>query len=664
MVQSLSPDFRNTSSQTGTSSGTTLLDRVRRLVLPDQGDRPVSRRTVDPTRSREATSPRAAALTRRMAIVLPRLLFGVCIVLFALAVGLFAFRALYSDKIYPAVVVGDVQVGGLTEADARDRLSTRAGILETGGLTFSYGGQTWTPTLDELGGDIQVEEALSEAQQFGRTGDAMDRLAFTGDILQQDQSIPLRSTLNPSVLNRWFDQVDQDINQFAVDAVLVVSGTEVSITPDATGVVVDRDAMTAMILQTLEDLQPLNSELPMSVDQPNVVVADLEAPRDRLAGSLGEHIRVDFEGTSWRIEPDVMSQYLIVSQTYANGESKVDIAMDEDALSDYLRETFAADVNRTPVNATVGWQSGSGLFAKTPSTEGATMKPGEFATMVSDSFLGDHERVSVPVVVTKPRIDQNNLAALKIDSLVGRGDSNFEGSTDSRAVNIGVGVNLLNGELVGPGELFSFNGAIGEITADKGYVESSVVVAERVGKDVGGGICQVSTTVFRAALDAGMTLEQWNPHTYRIQGYEYDDWNPGFDASILQLGTDPTMWGDLTFTNNTDGYILVQSWTDYPHVVVEIYGYDDGRTVDIYDQYVSEPIPAPETAGEYVDNLMAPGTWDIAEYPLNGLEASFMYTVTAADGSLITERYFGTYFKERGLMYKVAPGMEGQSPAG
>src|SRR5690606_20892140 len=147
-----------------------------------------------------------------------------------------------------------------------------------------------------------------------------------------------------------------------------------------------------------------------------------------------------------------------------------------------------------------------------------------------------------------------------------------------RDENIYVSTRLLNGELVPPGGTFSFNKAIGEITYDKGYQDAAVVVAEEVGRDVGGGVCQVSTTVFRAAILAGMPIVEWHPHTYRLPNYERDSWGPGFDASILQWeGADPSTWADFRFENYTDGWLLVESWPSYPHVVVSIYGTGDGR---------------------------------------------------------------------------------------
>lgn len=664
MVQSLSPDLRESTLGNTVGHGghrfDGLFERAKRVFLPDREASGVS--TIAADRLGLSQSPRATVLSRA-AVTLSRLMFGVCALLLVLAVALFAFRTLYGDRIYPAVIVGDVSVGGLTQGAAHEKLTSRADYLDQHAITFTHGGQSWTPSLSEIGAEIQVDAAIAQARQYGRTGDAVERLAVTGDLMRNDQSIPLTTTLDTGKLDAWFEQVDLEMDSFAVNAGLVVSGVDVSITPDATGTIIDRVAATQIITSALTDLRPVNVELPTIVDHPKITVADLEPSRVQIANSLSSHVRVDFEDQTWRIEPSTLSQFLVVSQSLKDGELTVDIAMEEGALSSYLREQFSQEVNRRPTNAEVGWNSERGLIATSESSDGATLKSGEFAKFVSESFLGDHERVDIPVVVTKPEIDANDLSKLKIDGLLGRGDSNFDGGSEARNANIYVGVDLLNGTLVGPGEEFSFNQAIGEITPDKGYVEAAVVVAERVGRGYGGGICQVSTTVFRAALLAGMTIGERNQHSYRISTYERDGWGPGFDASILQRGDDPEYWADLTFTNNADGYILIQSWTTYPHVFVEIYGHQDGRMVEITDEYVSDPISNPVDT-EVVNQELGPGTIEQTEWPLDGLDASFMYKAYDEDGNILTERYFYTGFKGRGNTWEVSPDMAGESPAG
>jgi vancomycin resistance protein YoaR len=607
-------------------------------------------------------SSRREPMADRLKRIAPRIIAGTAAVLLLFAVGLLAFRLAFDDRIYPAVVVGDVNVGGLTVEQAQERLASRAHELESSSITFTYKGQTWSPTLSEIGATIETDTSLAIAQQLGREDDAVSRLRFTGSIIQSDQTVPLRTELNLTQLNAWFDTVDADIGQPAVNARVVVQGTSVSITPDATGIVVDRESAKAQILNVLETLQPVKADLPTVVAQPELRQADLEAEKSDVERVLSKPVRVQFESQSWRIEPNTMTKYLTVDTTSKNGQPDVQLAIDTTALTSMLRETYSGEINRKPVDAKVAWSDEWGLYAYEESIDGVTLKAEDFSSAVAGSFLGDHNRVDIPVHVTKPQIDSNNLAALKIEKRLGRGDSNYEGGTPDRDNNIEVGVSLLNGTLVPPGENFSFNGAIGEITADKGYTEAGVILGERVGRDIGGGICQVSTTVFRAALLAGFPMPEWWPHTYRIPGYERDGWGPGYDASILQLGSNPEQWGDYKFTNTTDGWLLVEAWTSYPYVIVNIYGQDVGWDVSLSEEYVSEPIKDNEDVEVVKDDLPA-GTIQQTEWPQDGLEAGYTRKVTNAKGEVLEERYFATSFKGRGNVYEVSPDMQGQSPA-
>ncbi|HWV23877.1 MAG TPA: VanW family protein, partial [Thermomicrobiales bacterium] len=334
------------------------------------------------------------------------------------------------------------------------------------------------------------------------------------------------------------------------------------------------------------------------------------------------------------------------------------IGFDRNALGSWLRETYSGEINRAPVDAAVAWNGG--LYATSASQDGAAVLTNEFADVVADSFLNGHDRVDVPVHVTKPKIDSNNLGALKIDTLLGRGDSNFEGGSEERDHNIYTGINAVNGTLVAPGENFSFNGAVGAISEDTGYVESGVILGESIGRDVGGGICQVSTTVFRAALLGGFPMPEWYPHTYRLLGYEHDGWGPGYDASILQLGDNPALWADYKFTNTTDGWLLVQSWTSYPYAVVEIYGHDMGWKVDISDEWISDPIKGEDM--EVIDNTLPAGSIVPYAQPSDGLSVGFTRTVTDKNGEVIGDRWFQTDFAARGIQWNVSPDMKGQSP--
>jgi vancomycin resistance protein YoaR len=289
------------------------------------------------------------------------------------------------------------------------------------------------------------------------------------------------------------------------------------------------------------------------------------------------------------------------------------------------------------------------------------LRSNTFADVVAESFLNDQAAVEVSVLVTSPEIDANNLAALNINGLLGRGESNFDAGAAERDRNIYVSTDLLNGELIAPGEEFSFNQAIGEITADKGYVEAGVILDQTVGRGIGGGVCQVSTTVFRATLLAGLPMTEWNPHSLRLQGYERDGWTAGYDASIYQGGSDPQWWGDFRFLNDTGGYVLVQSWTDYPYMIVEIYGNDDGRQVDVGDAQFAVPDQEFQDK-EVVDASKPAGYREQTQWPTEPYTAWFARTVTYADGSVEEERFESAY-DGSGNVWVVSPDMEGRSPA-
>ncbi|MGC4190944.1 MAG: VanW family protein [Thermomicrobiales bacterium] len=604
------PEVADSSAGALAHVGSTFITKVTdALGLGQSSERPQDQAPDD-------GSQHSRSFLQQAGIGLTRLGVAATALLLVAAIGLFAFRAVYADRIYPAVVVGDVEVGGLTPSQATEKVSARADALEHGLISFSYGGKTWTPTLSELGATVDIDGAIAEANDLGRTGDTAAKLNFTNEILRGDQTVPLRTSVDRDALNAWFDSVDAGIDQRAVDASIVMDGSAPKIAPESDGTIVDRDAATSQILASLQSLQPLSGELPVMVEHPEVRAADLQAHYDEIETALNSTFTLTFEDQSFSLAAKDLAPYVIVETAKGAGSADVRVALDVNELAGFLNDTYAGQINRKPVDATIVW-GGSAVEATSPSVDGVTLKPKALADALSDGFFTG-KPIAVPVAVTKPEIDSNNLAALGIDGLISQGDSNFAGGGGPRDTNIYIGAELANGTLVRPGEDYSFNGAIGAITEDKGYVVSNVIFGDTAGTDIGGGICQISTTVFRAALMGGFPITEWHPHAFQIANYEYDGWGAGFDASILQVG-DPATWGDFKFTNDTGGWLLVHTWTSYPNVFVEIYGTHMDRTVDIENYWTGVQDSGATSAG-------------------------FTRVVKNADGTVLYERDFETYF--------------------
>ncbi len=633
--------------------------RLRPLAVPaspqlDANGRPTGH-------DRAAADPRA--LLRRLAALGPRAAGVSAALLLTMVVGLLGFRAVYGDRIYPAVQVADVSLGGLDQGEARAALDARATTLEEGTIAFTYGGQVFTPTLAELGATVDVDAALDGAYALGREDDPRTRLRATGNLLREDQTLPLPIRLDDATLDAWFTSVDAQLGIRPHDAYLQVKGTDVSIVPEEEGVVVDRAAARARVLAALGSLVPIAEELPVTFIVPAVRTGDLAPARSVATAALAKPVKVSFGDQSWDLEPAELAPFIVQGVVpEKTGADAVTVGLDQEKLAAWLSERYAGQVYEDPVDATVAWDGTGGVVALTDSSVGYELKPKAFAAAVAESVLGDHRTVKIPVNEINPQVDSDNLGALGITTEIARGDSNYIGSSPQRATNIDVGATLLNGTLVPPHGEFSFNGAIGAITEDKGYVEAAVLVGERVGRDIGGGICQISTTIFRAALQGGLPITEWTPHTSRLENYERDGWGPGYDASILQWGDDPSTWSDFRFENPSDSWMLIESWADGAYAIVKIYGADLGYEVKFSETGQGAPIP-PAADLEIVNPNLEPGTVQHTEAPTPGLEVWFTREVYDRNGEELYTRKFYTHFPAHGNVYYVSPDMEGQSGA-
>ena len=595
-----------------------------------------------------------------------RLLLVLAVLFGVLAISLVLLRGIYSDRVYPQVSVAGMNIGGMSREDAQAVLEQRAVELEYGAVVLTYGDQTWAPTLTQLGVAVDYDATLDAAFGVGREESAWERVGSTFGLLKSEYHIPLQMTFNPNAMNSWFETVNSDLGIPPHNAYIVVENGVARIEAEVDGTVVDSSAVQTMVLATITDLQPLTAQLPVEVKIASVREVDLAEAKATLDQALSEPVMVEYDDQSFTLTPEVLGEFVVqtVDDSKAGAEA-VGLELDVRSLAKYLSSNYRSEIDRDAVDAKVAFDHNSGtLIATSASVDGIKLKPSSFAQAVQSSFFGDHEPVEVPVNIMAPQVDSNNLDALGITTKLAVGDSSFVGSDVARATNIMVGSNLLNGTLIPPHGEYSFNHSIGVITADKGYVEAGVIDGERIGRDIGGGICQVSTTVFRAALYAGLQITEWWPHSYRLGFYEQDGWLPGMDASILQPEGDPFSGGDFKFVNPSDSWMLVESYTQDERVYVIIYGADLGYTVDISTPIVSDPIENDSEDIEAINYDLAAGTVRQTEWEQSGFQVWFSRAVYDSSGNQVEYREFTTYFSSRPNVYQVSSDMVGQSPAG
>lgn len=310
---------------------------------------------------------------------------------------------------------------------------------------------------------------------------------------------------------------------------------------------------------------------------------------------------------------------------------------------DTLLATMKKETDVQPVNAQFNFENGR-VSAFTLSHDGQKIDMDKLKDKVYREFIKTTEqntpskiKIYVPIKVIKPRITNDNVNSLGIKELIGEGTSLFQHSIENRIFNVNLAAGKINGFLIAPGEVFSFVKALGDVSKLTGFKQAYVIENGRTVLGDGGGVCQVSTTLFRAALAAGLPIVERNAHAYRVGYYEQDS-GPGIDAAVYS----PTV--DMKFKNDTGHHILIQSYVDLTNLrlTFDLYGTKDGREVTISKPVVLSESPAP--APLYQDDPNLPkGEVKQVDFAANGANVYFTRTVMKNGKEIINDKFTSNF---------------------
>lgn len=277
-------------------------------------------------------------------------------------------------------------------------------------------------------------------------------------------------------------------------------------------------------------------------------------------------------------------------------------------------EKIANESYRAPVNAKFKME-GEKVSAFAIDQSGFEVDIEKSLDLVARSFLQGYDLqkitvLSLPTNEILPEISSDNIDNMGINTLLGQGTSNFKGSTRSRIHNIKVATEKYNGYIISPGEEFSFVEVLGPVDGEHGYLPELVIKNNKTEPEFGGGICQVSTTVFRAAIYAGLEITARKNHAYPVHYYDPQ----GMDATIYIPKP------DLKFKNNTAGHILIQTKIDGNELIFSFYGTSDGRKIEVDGPHIIER----NTDGS--------------------LKTTFSQKVINSDGSILINAIFNSFY--------------------
>ncbi|MDW8148765.1 MAG: VanW family protein [Roseiflexaceae bacterium] len=450
----------------------------------------------------------------------------------------------------------------------------------------------------------------------------------------------------------YLAQLAREIERAPVDAQLRLDGERVAIVGAVIGRQVLVDATLKHLSQQLQTFVPATIPLQTRELPPRLDDAAVAAARSQIETILQGPLVLHVGNRKYEWTVGDLADMISIKRIPAEKGDQIAVTLDQGAIEQRLRQ-IAEETEKPGTRPRVAWNNGNLKIIK-PGKPGLRLDEARAREMVLAALTGRDRVLELPMIPTDPPITEANLHQLGIRELVSVGKSDFTGSAPYRVHNIGVGMQLLNGLLIAPGEEFSFNKNIGQINAANGFVEGAAIIQNRTQQEFGGGICQDSTTLFRAAFWAGLPItERWG-HSFYISWYDKYGLGPrgngpGLDATIFTGGP------DLKFVNDTGAWLLIQAWSDPKTGVaqVELYGTKPNRTVDLTHK-VYDYTPAPKEPVFVADPRVPPGTIKHTDKARGGMTID-IYRLVVENGVPRPPELFRTRFRPWPNIYALNP---------
>ncbi len=540
------------------------------------------------------------------------------------------YHLAYLNKIYPRVFVAQKEVSNLDLSRAKQVIQKQ--LPETlPELTLTFGSQSWPLPINDLAINYQVESTAQTAYLLGRTHNFFGDLAAKWRRWWQPEILPLQYVFDEAGLKTAVESIAAAVTEPVILPNLErqADGT-IKLIPGKNGRVVDNQQLYQQIVVQIGYLDFSPVTMPVKIVTAAVDSDRLADAQARAETLKNKHLSLKIDGSNLTIK----TQELINLIGFTTDWNEAEIAS--------LTARLADQVNR-PAQDAVFQFDGNRASEFKPALNGLTLD--EVTTqpalvtglkqLISDEAA--EQSITLPVTLTAPRITTESVNSLGIKELLGKGESTFFGSIPGRRHNIALAAGILNGRLIPPGETFSFNQTVGDISGATGYQSAYIIKNGRTILGDGGGVCQVSSTLFRAVLNAGLEIIERRAHSYRVGYYEQNS-APGFDATVFAPNV------DFKFKNDTQNYVLVQATTDLTksYLKFELYGTNDGRKSTTSNIRLWGQTPPPPAL--YQDDPPLPaGTVKQVDWAAWGGKAAFDWSVTRNNETLYQKTFYSSY---------------------
>lgn len=484
--------------------------------------------------------------------------------LIVILIGIVAAPFMFRDRVLPGIQLGQLLLSGIPMTEITEVLNQYDTTLREQVVSIEVRGTQSRRALADFGVSLNIPATEQAVRQHRWR-----------ELIQGNRVITPIIAINTKQLQRTIEQDFAPVLKLPRNASLRLASGNVVVVKGATGEGIDFSALEQDITERATAQQwdtPVN--LRIAVAEPIIQDNEAEAARRAAQKLLVEGITLAFEDKQWKMQPFTVRRLLSfpeIPDPSDPANQLIGVALDGQGLQQYLTNTIAPEIDYPAENARFELAD-SQLTQLAEAKSGKLLALAESAKRINEAVTAGNATVELAVIAPEPAIATLEAAqGLNVTTLLARGESDFAGSPRNRIHNITVGAARYHGILIPPGSEFSFNQFLGPVTAEAGFKPELVIKKNVTIPELGGGLCQVSTTAFRAAVQSGLPITARRNHAYAVSYYG----TPGYDATIYPPYT------DLKFTNDTPGYILVQTRVEGTKLAFEFWGQSDGRETEV-----------------------------------------------------------------------------------
>lgn len=582
-------------------------------------------------------------LFNKLKYLLPALVIS----LITIAAIFTTFQLFFLNRLYPFVYINNLSLAAKTPEQSEKVLKQTLLDRSSKILDFnSSDNQRFQIDLQQTY-SASLEPTLSEAFKYGRSKFYYQPISIKTPIIFNEK------------LDKQLDKISQSINEQPIDAQLKVDADQITVTPSQNGSGLDKEKLKSLLEEYLATGNLPSDNLPVKIIEPALDYQTALTIKKSLDQIKLSPLVLKHKDLSWTIDLQTALKFInltsskpLLASGQINGNefsvysvkigsshsTDTQIVLDETKIEEYLKNISVSidqPIREPLLSFDPAANGGKGRISEfQPPQEGRSLDIKKSKQLITKTLLSEnHIPLELPVQTIQPK---NKLVNdLGIKELIGRGVSHFAGSIPNRIFNIAHTAAKINGVLVPPGEEFSFVNTVGDISAATGFKQAYVIKSGRTVLDDGGGVCQDSTTLFRAALNAGLPITARTAHAYRVAYYE-QGFPPGLDATIFH----PTV--DFRFKNDTPAHILIQASVTGTTLTIDLYGTSDGRVAEISAPVITKITPAPPELRQD-DPTLPKGTVKQVDWAASGANVVFTRKVTKNGQVLIDESFRSNY---------------------